>query len=53
MTYKEVGFRAVYYHFCVIRLNDNLRGITGDLPGIKNANAVLGYGNKGEYHGGQ
>lgn len=44
MTYKEVGFRAVYHRFCVVEINDEIRPLMGSLPGGEEANCVLGYG---------
>lgn len=44
MNYKESGIRAVYHNFCVVKANENVEKIIGDLPGAKEANAVLTYG---------
>ena len=44
MKYSEVGFRAVYHNFIVIKNDENaLRAIT-DFPGADKADAVLAYG---------
>lgn len=44
MKYKETGFRAIYHHFCLVELNDNIKKIMTDLPGAEDANGVLTYG---------
>lgn len=44
MKYSEVGFRAVYHSFIVIKNDENaLRAVTG-FPGADKANSVLAYG---------
>ena len=44
MTYKEVGFRAVYHRFCVVRANKSIKQVMKGMPGEKELNAVLTYG---------
>ncbi len=44
MKYKDVGFRAVYHNFIVIKHDERALSAVEGFPGADNANAVLAYG---------
>ena len=44
MKYKDVGFRAVYHRFIVIKGDESALNAIEGFPGAEQANAVLAYG---------
>lgn len=44
MKYSEYGFRPLYKNFCIFQLNDSLKEILKDQPGINEAEGVMVYG---------
>lgn len=44
MRYKDTGFRAIYHHFCVVDMNEQLMELAKELPGAGEANGVMTYG---------
>ncbi|MCR5005366.1 MAG: SseB family protein [Clostridiales bacterium] len=44
MTYKEVGFRAFYQHFCGLPITDEHRKLVENYPGADEADSMLVYG---------
>lgn len=44
MKFNEVGFRAVYHNFCLIKFNHSLEKFIRKYPNTEHANGVLAYG---------
>ena len=44
MTYREMGFRPFYHHFCSLPLTKKTAGVIDNFPGADIADSYLTYG---------